>query len=65
MLNPTDAAEAKFLRKLQIDPKRKEAMTVFLAPPGTIIGTFKGPTDKKTLVAKLAACGAGRCGPGG
>jgi hypothetical protein len=62
MLNPTDEAEAKFLGQLGVDPKTDEAITVFLAPPGTAIARFKGATDKDRLVAALAACGAG-CGP--
>lgn len=66
MLDPTDAAEASFLGKLGVDPKTAEATTVFLAPPGATIATFKGATDRKTLAAALekaaAACGTG-CGP--
>ncbi len=63
-LDPTDAAEAKFLGQIEIDPKIKQATTVLLAPPGTIVGKFKGATDKGKLVAALKACGAG-CGPSG
>ncbi len=63
-LDPTDAAEAKFLGQIEIDPKIKQATTVFLAPPGTIVGKFKGATDKGKLVAAMKACGAG-CGPPG
>ncbi|MHC4505278.1 MAG: hypothetical protein ACYTFI_18395 [Planctomycetota bacterium] len=61
-LDPADAAEAKFLGQIRVDPKASEATTVLLAPPGTIVGKFKGATDKGKLVAALKACGAG-CGP--
>jgi hypothetical protein len=68
-INPSDAAEKKFLTQLQIDPKADQATTVFLAPPSTIIGKFSGATDKDKLIATLQAassgCGAGGCGPKG
>ena len=45
-------------------------MTVFLAPPGAMIGKFGSEASKEVLMAKLAAaqsnpCGGGKCGPGG
>ncbi len=63
-LDPTDSAEAKLLKKFGIDPKTDEAITVFLTPPGQIVCTFKGATDKDTLIAKLTACGLS-CEPAG
>jgi len=69
MLDPADAAEAEFLNDLQLDPKNKEAATVFLAPPGVPIAIYEGATSKDELVATLhkasSACGPGGCGPGG
>ncbi|MCE5269178.1 MAG: hypothetical protein LLG00_14980 [Planctomycetaceae bacterium] len=70
MLDPTDSAEAAFLGDLKIDPKTGEAMTVFLAPPGSAIAEYKGATDKAELVATLmkassGSCPGGKCGPGG
>jgi len=69
MVDPSDTAEKKFLTQLQIDPKADQAATVFLAPPGAIIGKFSGATDKNKLVATLQAassgCGAGGCGSSG
>ena len=70
MLDPTDSAEASFLADLKIDSKTEEAMTVFLAPPGSAIAEFKGATDKATLAAALqkassGCCPGGSCGPGG
>jgi hypothetical protein len=68
-LDPTDTAEAGFLRDLQIDPKTETAVTVFLAPPGQPVAMYEGATDKDELVATLqkasSACGPGGCGPGG
>jgi hypothetical protein len=63
-VDPTDAAEAKFLGQIKIDPKIKQATTVLLAPPGTIVGTFEGATEKSKLVAAMKACGVS-CGPSG
>ena len=52
-IDPSDAAEAQFLQNLKVDPKTLEAVTVFLAPPGKIVGTYKGATDKKVLLASV------------
>ena len=69
MLDPADAAETEFLNDLQIDPKTKAALTVFLAPPGAPIAMYEGATDKDELVATLqkasSACGPAGCGPAG
>jgi len=69
MLDPGDSAEASFLSDLQIDPDAESAVTVFLAPPGSPIGKFEGPTTKEQLVDLLmkasSACGPGGCGPAG
>lgn len=64
-VDPRDAAEAGFLKKLQIDPKIDEAVTVFLAPPGRLIARFKGATNKNALVAAIQRAASGSsCGPG-
>jgi hypothetical protein len=60
MLDPADAAEAKALGRLGIDPKTPEAVTVFLTPPGQVIAQISGATDKKVLLAAAASS----CGPG-
>ena len=69
MLDPTDAAEASFLKDLRVDSKTESAVTVFLAPPGTPVAIYEGATSKDELVATLekagSACGPGGCGPGG
>ena len=69
MLDPIDSAEASFLADMKIDPKTEEAMTVFLAPPGSAIAEYKGATDKTELVDTLqkagSGCAGGSCGPGG
>ena len=69
MLDPTDSAEASFLADMKIDPKTEEAMTIFLAPPGSAIAEYKGATDKTELAETLqkasSGCAGGSCGPGG
>lgn len=70
MLDPVDAAEASFLADLKIDPKTPQAVTAFLAPPGSVIAEYNGATDMAELIATIekassGACGPGGCGPGG
>ena len=69
MLDPADSAESSFLADMKIDPKTEEAMTIFLAPPGSAIAEYKGATDKEELAATLkkasSGCAGGSCGPGG
>ncbi len=69
-VDPADPAEASFLRDLQVDPRAVGQTTVFLAPPGSVVGKFEGPVTKERLVATLQAaqsnpCAGGKCGPGG
>ena len=69
-LDPADPAETSFMADLKIDPQTKEAVTVFLVPPGSAIAEYKGATDKEELVATLrrassGSCAGGSCGPGG
>jgi len=68
-IDPADPAEASFLNDLQVDP-RAGSVTVFLAPPGSVVGKFEGAVTKEQLVAKLQTaqsdpCAGGKCGPGG
>jgi hypothetical protein len=69
VVNARDDKEAGFLRELDVGGQSLP-LTVFLAPPGAIIGKFGGETSKETFVAKLVAaqsnpCAGGKCGPGG
>jgi hypothetical protein len=66
MLNPGDAAESKLLKQLQVEPTTKDAVTVFLAPPGTIIAKITGETNKFSLETALQnASSSSGCGPSG
>ena len=68
-LDPSDQAEAGFLTDLQVPSDTKEAVTVFVVPPGQAIGKIEGATNKDALVELLSrantSCGPGGCGPGG
>ncbi len=69
-LDAGDAAEAAFLKDLRVDPKTTAKVTVLIAPPAKVVGTFVGEVTKDELVAKLKAaqsccCPGGKCGPGG
>ena len=68
-LDPTDKKEATFLTDLKVPPDTAEAITVFVAPPGTALGKFEGATNKDAFVEVLSkantSCGPGGCGPSG
>lgn len=55
----SDSAEAGFLESMQVDPKQSGPLTVFLAPPGVMVGKFPPSATKEELATKLAA--AGKC----
>jgi hypothetical protein len=62
VLNANDPSEASFLKSLQVDPRTTAPVTVLMAPPGSVVGTFVGNVTKAEMVAKLNAassCGAG------
>lgn len=59
ILTMGDSAEAGFLASMQIDPHQNEPVTVFLAPPGIMVGKFPPTATKEDLAAKLAD--AGKC----
>ncbi len=65
-IDPSDAAEAQFLKNLKVDPNTTEAVTVLLAPPGKTVATFKGATEKKVLLASVTNAGKKKpcCPPG-
>ncbi len=69
-VDPADPAEASLLQDLQVDSRVGAQTTVFLAPPGSVVGKFVGAVSKEQLVAALQAarstpCAGGKCGPGG
>ena len=68
MVDPNSAAERPLLAKLGMSAPVEEATTILVAPPGSVIGSFKGATNKDqiitTLTSALSSCGAG-CKPGG
>jgi hypothetical protein len=70
VIDPADPAETSFLQDLQVDPRTATSVTVFMAPPGSVVGKFDGAVTKEQLVAKLQTaqsnpCAGGKCGPGG
>lgn len=58
-LSLTDPDEAAFLKGMEVDPSKDGAMTVFLAPPGALVGKFPTTATKDQIAAKLAQ--AGKC----
>jgi hypothetical protein len=69
-LDPADPDEARHLKDLQVAAGTARVVTVFLAPPGSVIGRFEGSVTKEQIVEKLKAarsncCPGGKCGPGG
>jgi hypothetical protein len=70
LVDAQDESEATFLKELGVSAYASKPLTVFLAPPGAMIGKFGGAATKDVLLAKLAAaqsnpCAGGKCGPGG
>ena len=66
-LDPTNSTEKRFLTQLQVDAKSDEPITVFLAPPGAVIGKFPGRTDKamlETALRKASSASSGCCPSG-
>jgi ribosomal protein L14E/L6E/L27E len=51
-IDPADAAEARFLKQLRVDPKTA-LTTVVLAPPRAMLKTFTGPITKAALEGAL------------
>lgn len=66
-LDPASQDARPFLAKLGVGFPMNQAVTFFIAPPGSIIGQFQGATDKNQLIAAvtsaISGCGAG-CKPG-
>jgi len=63
-LDPSNPDEATTCKKFGIDPNTDQAITLLLAPPGRIVGRFKGAADKDDMVAVLMRATSGGCGPG-
>ena len=64
-VDPSDAREVDFLVRFGLNVSGKEAVTLLLAPPGKVMGTFIGATDKNTLLATATPPKAGGCCGGG
>jgi hypothetical protein len=70
-----DGDSGELLAKLKVVDAGQAAVTVLLAPPGRVVGTYTGATDKAVMVADLiramagstcgsgGGCGTGGCGP--
>ena len=70
LLNASDQGEAEFLKELKVDPRAAKPLTVFLAPPGSVIGQFDARATKDDFVKQVVAaqsnpCAGGKCGPNG
>ncbi len=64
-VDPSDANEVDFLTMFGLGESHPEAVTVLLAPPGKVMGTFVGATDKNTIVAAATPPKGGGCCGGG
>lgn len=62
-LDPSNPDEATTCKKFGIDPNTDQAITLLLAPPGRIVGRFKGAANKDDMVAVLTRATSGGCGP--
>ncbi|MGD0090147.1 MAG: hypothetical protein ABSE73_09520 [Planctomycetota bacterium] len=57
-VDPSDPAEARFLKQLGIDSK-SSLTTIMLAPPKVLLGKFNGPVAKTSLVEALKSADSG------
>jgi hypothetical protein len=63
MLDPTDKAEQRFLRDLQVDPRTETAVTLLVIPPGAPAARFTGALTKEAIESAVEAAKSS-CGPG-
>lgn len=52
-IDPLDTDEYKFLSQLSVDTRLPQLVTILLAPPGKIIGNYKGATNKEKFINDL------------
>jgi hypothetical protein len=64
-VDPADPAEAKFFSQMKLEAICDTATTALLAPPGSVVCTFTGATEKDQFVKAIKAAASGRCGPRG
>jgi len=64
-VNPSDAVEVGFLTQFGLTASADDAVTLVLAPPGKIMGTFKGATDVNMLVSAVTPPKKSGCGCSG
>jgi len=57
--DPDDSKNNSFISSLKLNEKISEAIVVFIVPPGTIAGVFKGNISKDTLMSALSSCSSG------
>jgi hypothetical protein len=63
MLDPTDKAEQRFLKDLEVDPRTTTAVTVLVMPPGAPVARFTGALTKDEIETAVKAAQSS-CGPG-
>jgi hypothetical protein len=69
-VDPTNPIEAPTLARFQVGPVSDSQVTLFLVPPGSVLGRFDGNVTREQLATKLQSaqagcCPGGKCGPGG
>ena len=59
--NATDAAEAEFFRRMQVDTNLETPVVLMFAPPGTHLGTFEATVSGEELAQELHKSGKCNC----
>ena len=54
----SDPAEAKFLKLFKVSSSVSSPVTVFMAPPGKLLGVYKTDVSSKKLIETIVAAGA-------
>jgi len=57
--DPSDPKNSDFLNSSKLSKDITEATVVFIVPPGSIRGVYKGKITKDTLMVALSACSSG------
>jgi hypothetical protein len=58
-IHARDPAEAEFLQQMEINPQAQGSTTLFMAPPGVLVGKFSPAASKEQMAAALHK--AGKC----
>lgn len=67
-IDPSSSADADAFTKLQLNPNNEKAVTMLLAPPGSVVGKWEGKVSQNEIAGQLMqvmarsrSCGSSSC----